>query len=99
MSLKETIKDQSDLLAAIAGTVTIIGSTLVWIASIVLTNMIDQRIADKVGSTVAVSEVKTAVALNTDAINDLGKDINDLDDSVEELNSDVKDTLRLLAEQ
>jgi hypothetical protein len=43
------------------------------------------------------ANISTQVALNTDAVNDLGSDVQDLTNSVETLNTDVKDTLRILA--
>lgn len=51
------------------------------------------------GQTATVQELSTAVALNTDAIEDLSGDVGDLDTSIRDLNSDVKETLRILATQ
>lgn len=59
---------------------------------------VDARISEKVGQAESVSTLTTSVALNTDAINDLDASVGDLGTDIRELNSDVKDTLRLLVE-
>lgn len=63
-----------------------------------LNAVIDTRINEKVGQAESVATLTTSVALNTDAINDLDKTVSNLGTDIRELNSDVKDTLRLLAE-
>ena len=60
---------------------------------------IREGIKAETGQTQTVQELSTNVALNTDAIDDLGEDIGDLNQSVQTLNQDVKDTLRILANQ
>jgi len=69
-----------------------IATTAVFIATLILNNMIDARITEKTGANII-----TQVALNTDAVDDLGDDIKSLDASVKGLNNDVKETLRILA--
>lgn len=60
---------------------------------------ISAGIKEQTGQTQTVTEMQTAVALNTDAVNDLGQDVQALNTSVTSLNDDVKDTLRILATQ
>lgn len=60
---------------------------------------ISDGIKEETGQTVTVTDLQTSVALNTDAVNDLGDDVKGLDSSVKSLNDDVKDTLRILAAQ
>ncbi len=64
---------------------------------------IEKKISDGIkaetGQTQTVTELTTAVALNTDAVDDLGDDIVGLTTAVNTLNTDVKDTLRILASQ
>ena len=60
---------------------------------------ISEGIKKETGQTQTVTELSTAVALNTDAVNDLAGDVAGLDTSIRDLNSDVKETLRILATQ
>lgn len=64
---------------------------------------IDKKISDGIkaetGQTATVTEIAKDVALNTDAIEDLSKDIGELTMTSRELNADVKETLRILATQ
>lgn len=64
---------------------------------------IEKKISDGIkaetGQTQTVTGLITAVALNTEAVDDLGVDIVGLTTAVNTLNADVKDTLRILASQ
>jgi hypothetical protein len=99
MSTKDAINEYGNLILVIGGVVSAIGGILIWIATMVLTSMIDSRIEAQVGTTASVAGLTTTVALNTDAINDLGDDVDDLDGNIQGLNDDVKQTLRILASQ
>lgn len=58
---------------------------------------ISDGIKEETGQTVTVTDMRTAVALNTDAVDDLSDDVVALTASINTLNSDVKETLRILA--
>ncbi len=62
-----------------------------------LDKMISDAIKAETGQTESVHDIETAVALNTDAVDDLGEDVVALTASINTLNSDVKETLRILA--
>ena len=77
-----------------------VGLIAMWgYAELYLDRMISDAIKAETGQTQTVTEMQTAVALNTDAVNDLGDDVQALNTSVTSLNDDVKDTLRILATQ
>ena len=58
---------------------------------------ISDGIKEQTGQTQTVTDMSTAVALNTDATKDLGEDVVALTASINPLNADVKETLRILA--
>jgi hypothetical protein len=58
---------------------------------------ISDGIKEETGQTETVHDIETAVALNTDAVDDLSDDVVALTASINTLNSDVKETLRILA--
>lgn len=64
---------------------------------------IEKKISDGIkaetGQTATVTELSKDVALNTDAIEDLSGDIGELTTTSRELNADVKETLRILAQR
>lgn len=66
-------------------------------AELYLDKMIAEAIKTETGRTVTVSEIKSSVALNTDAVNDLENSVGKLEASVVELNGDVKAVLLHLA--
>ena len=92
--IKEAWDEYGGLIMAVGGVVSIISGAAVFVASLVLTNMIDARIKDQTGANISLQ-----VGLNTDAVNDLESTVSGLDESIKTLNTDVKDTLRILASQ
>ena len=92
--IKKAWDDYGGLIIAVGGVVSIICSAAVFIGSLILNDVIDERIKTHTGA-----NISTQVALNTDATEDLGEDDRDLISSVETLNTDVKDSLRILASQ
>lgn len=72
---------------------------LVGYGELYLEKKIRNGILLETGQTAAVTDLATGVALNTDAISDLGDDVQGLDTSIRDLNGDVKETLRILAAQ
>jgi len=59
---------------------------------------IEKKIRDGVAEETG-DNISLQVGLNTDAVEDLGDDIVSLTTSVETLNTDVKDTLKILSTQ
>lgn len=98
MNIKEAYDQYGGLIKAIAGVVTVICTAAIFVAKLVLADFVDTRIDAKVATTATVAGLTTSVALNTDAIGDLSSDVGDLVIVSRDLNSDVKETLRILAE-
>jgi len=71
---------------------------LMWgYAELYLGSMISTQIKEETGQTATVSTLSTNVALNTDAVEDLETAVGRLDTSIQTLNGDVKETLRIIA--
>ncbi len=58
---------------------------------------ISDGIKEETGQVVTITDMQTSVALNTDAVEDLDAAIVTLTSSINTLNSDIKETLRILA--
>lgn len=73
---------------------------VMWLfAKFYLADMISTQIVEETGQTATVSTLSTNVALNTDAVDDLETTVTRLDGSIQTLNTDVKETLRIIATQ
>jgi len=71
---------------------------LMWgYAELYLGDMISTQIKEETGRTETVSALSQNVALNTDAVEDLEAAVTRLDTSIQTLNTDVKETLRIIA--
>lgn len=77
----------------------VVGVAMFAYGELYIEEKIRKGIKSETGQTVVVTEIAKDVALNTEAIEDLGDDINDLTEVTRDLNSDVKETLRILAAQ
>ncbi len=92
--IKKAWDDYGGLIMAVGGVVSIICTAAVFVGGLYLNSKIDARIKLHTGANISLQ-----VGLNTDAVNDLESSINGLDESIKTLNTDVKDTLRILANQ
>lgn len=99
MKTREAISEYSGLLISVGGIVAAISTAAIFVATLVLNNMIDARITEKVGTTASVQGIQQTLVVLSDDVEDLADDVEDLDESIQGLNDDVKDTLRILAEQ
>jgi peptidoglycan hydrolase CwlO-like protein len=97
MKIKSALEEYSGLLISIGAIVGMISTAAIFVASLVLNEMIDERIAEKVGTTASVTAIQNTLVVLSDDVDDLERSVEDLDDSIQGLNDDVKDTLRILA--
>lgn len=94
--IKKAWDDYGGLIMAVGGVVSIICSAAIYVGSLMLDTRI-KEIAKEVVLEQTGTNIALQVGLNTDAVEDFSEDIKELTRSVNTLNTDVKDTLRILA--
>ena len=99
---EQAAKDVGTIIERLLAGWPVYGVVLVFLAGyseLYIEKKISEGIEEETGQTETVHNLETSVALNTDAVEDLGEDIEALTASINTLNADVKETLRILAVQ
>jgi len=97
---REAAKDVGTIVERLLHGWPVYGVVVVFLAGyseLYIEKKISDGIKEETGQTQTVHDIQTAVVLNTDAVEDLGEDVVTLTASINTLNADVKETLRILA--